>query len=371
MPSKSRKVEDRWEALQSSIPETSQTLAWLQRGYAGLMGEKFCCTVSGYCRTLIFEFPGVDFHPDGDEPHHEIYASDAIQACLTTDLVGYFVNSTGSRHYAISPPLRNAVCETDEKVRLQVSGRTPVFLVVEETNQVTPVEMTKGECALVDEVIVEEGEREALLNGGREGEKFIVASATLDGAWPELPNNQHLVNMILAGVRVGQQTSDAIGKFVDETCLVTDDGRYVNVLPPPKITARLTKSRDLDPTAYQERASEIRKIILALEDDIGSAHMALLVNSMYRDEYRDDAYQRLHYLQLWEALVNSAKKHLDYDGEFKDNTEKIVAGKRSLGELRVYRHDIAHWWTDTIDENYLADLYRTINKLMHKKYSGD
>ena len=36
-----------------------------------------------------------------------------------------------------------------------------------------------------------------MLVGGRAGEKFITAWATIDGAWPELPNNQQLVDMIL------------------------------------------------------------------------------------------------------------------------------------------------------------------------------
>ena len=46
----------------------------------------------------------------------------------------------------------------------------------------------------------------------------------------------------------------------------------------------------------------------------------------------------------------------------------MVAGKKTLLELTKYRDDIAHWWTDTMDENYLADLQRTINELIHRKY---
>ena len=39
-----------------------------------------------------------------------------------------------------------------------------------------------------------------------------------------------------------------------------------------------------------------------------------------------------------------------------------------MRELTQYRDDIAHWRTDTIDENFLADLQRTINGLIHRKY---
>ena len=133
---------------------------------------------------------------------------------MASNLVDYFLNSTCSNHYAISHSLRHLVGETDEKINSQQNGRTPVYLVIEESNQLTPVEMVKGECSMSDEVVVREGKREPMLVGGREGEQFLTAWATIDGAWPELPNNQQLVNMILAGVRAGQQTPDPIRKYL-------------------------------------------------------------------------------------------------------------------------------------------------------------
>jgi hypothetical protein len=96
--------------------------------------------------------------------------------------------------------------------------------------------------------------------------------------------------------------------------------------------------------------------------------LALLVNSMYSDEYKDDAYRRLQYLGLWESLTGAARPCLDYRGGDirKDNT--VVAGHKTLQELCQYRNDIAHWWTDSIDENFMADLQRTINELVRRKY---
>ena len=96
--------------------------------------------------------------------------------------------------------------------------------------------------------------------------------------------------------------------------------------------------------------------------------MALLVNSLYNDEYKDDAYRRLQYLRLWESLVEAGEKYLNYQGKSVRHDDVVVAGNRTLSELTNYRDDIAHWRTDTIDENYLADLQRTINELMHSKY---
>lgn len=184
--------------------------------------------------------------------------------------------------------------------------------------------------------------------------------------WPELPGNQQLINMILAGVRVGQQTPDPIRKYVEQGCLVTDDGRFV-VMMRPTASARLGTATVMDAKAFRSKASEIRKAIAAMEPDMGTPHMALLINSMYSDERKDDSYQRLQYLRLWQSLAEMAETCLGYQGNAREDNV-VVAGKKTLRELTGYRDDIAHWWTDTIDENFQADLQRTINELMRCRY---
>ena len=367
MTRKYRPVADRQKSLEPVPPEANFTLFGVRNMYEGMGGKEFHCTINGYCRTQIFEFPRIDFRSTGDERHHTIYASPSVQACVASNLVDYFVKSTFSKHYAISPSLRHVVAETDEKIKSQQKGRVPVFLVIEEFNRLTSVEMVKGECSISDEVTVRDGERVPILIGGRDDEKFITAWATVDGAWPKLPNNQQLVNMILAGVRAGQETSDPIRKYLEQNGLVTDDGRFVEMLR-PTMSMRPSTATVMDTTAYRDRASEIRKAIAAMEQDIGAPHMALLVNSMYRDEYKDDAYQRLQYLQLWQSLVEAGQKYLSYQGKSIRHDNKVVAGRKTLLDLTEYRDDIAHWWTDTIDENYLSDLQRTINELIRGKY---
>ena len=357
---------DRQKSLEPVPPEANFTLFGVREMYEGWGGKEFCCTINGYCRTQIFEFPGIDFHPNGDEPHHTIYSSPSVQACAASNLVGYFVNSASSKHYAMSPSLRHVVDETDEKIKLQQKGRVPVFLVVEEFNLLTPVEMVKGECSISDEVVVRDGEKKPILVGGREGKKFITAWATVDGAWPELPNNQKLVNVILAGVRAGQQTSGPIRKYLDQNGLVTDDGRFVEMIR-PTMSVRGSTAMPMDTTAYRGRISKISRAVTAIEQDIGAPHMALLVNSMYSDEYKDDVYQRLQYLGLWQSMADAGRKYLGYQGNIREDSI-VVAGNKTLRELMEYRDDIAHWWTDTMDENFLADLQRTINELIRHKY---
>lgn len=366
MTRKNRTVASRQKSLQPVAPEASNTLALAKAMYTGAGIKEVHCTINGYCRTQIFEFPYIDFHPDGDEPHHSIYDSQSVQACAVSNLADYFASATRSRHYAISPSLRHEVGETDEKVRTQQKGRVPVFLVIEEFNGLTPVKMIKGECSITDEVCVRDGEKSPNLIGGREGEQFITAWATSDGAWPELPNNQQLVNMILAGVRVGQQTPDPIRKYVDRECLVTDDNRFVSMM---QMTAsiRTQAVTVMDSNMYRDRVTRIRDAIAKLEGDMGTPHIALLINSMYCDEHRDDSYKRLQYLRLWESLSEAGEKYLGYQGNVKRD-EVVVAGKKTLLELKEYRNDIAHWWTDTVDESYLADLQRTINELIRRKY---
>ena len=93
--------------------------------------------------------------------------------------------------------------------------------------------------------------------------------------------------MILAGVRVGQWTLDPICKYVDQGCLVTKDGRFANII---RLTAsaRLSSTTLMDTVAYRDKASKIKNAIAAMEKDMESPHIALLINSMYRDEYKDD-----------------------------------------------------------------------------------
>ena len=366
MARKTRTVADRQKSLQPVSPEAHLTLAGARAMYEGAGGKELCCTISGYCRTQIFEFPGIDFNPNGDEPHHTIYASPRVRACVASNLVGYFANSTFGRHYALSPSLRQVVGETDEEIKSQQKGREPVFLVIEEFIQLTPIEMFQGECNRWSEIFVRDGEWIPRLVGGREGEEFITAWATVDGAWPELPNNQQLVNMILAGVRVGQQTPAPIRKNVDQQCLVTDDGRFA-VMMRPTMSARLSTVTKMDATAFRDRASEISRAIASMEQDIGTPHMALLINSMYNDENKDDSYQRLQYLRLWQSLVEAGPTCLGYQGDVR-NDRVVVTGNKTLLELNDYRNDIAHWWTDTINGNFLANLQLTINELIRRRY---
>ena len=101
MARKNRTVANRQKSLQPLAPKANFTLAGARMMYTGMEGREFHCTISGHCRTQIFEFPRIDFRPNGDESHQSIYHSPSVQACVTSNLVGYFANATRGRHYDI------------------------------------------------------------------------------------------------------------------------------------------------------------------------------------------------------------------------------------------------------------------------------
>ena len=352
------------QSLQRTPPEPNVAQAAVSAGGKSA-SNPIDCTITEYCRTQVFDFPGVIFQPAGDVPHMRMYASGPIRAHVTTDIVDYFENAVWSRHSSISPCLRHTIAETDQKIRSQQDS-VPVFVVVEEVEQLTPVVMDTGECRIHEQVVDEDGSQTPAILGGIPGEKYIAAWHTMEGAWPELPDNQRTVNMILAAVRVGQKATEPIRKHVDQNCLVTDDGQFV-IMRRLDVTARISVATHMDDAALQGKVSEIADAITAMEQNMALPHLALLVDSMYSDEHKDDPFKRLQYLRLWESLVESGRNPLGYQGNIRED-KVAVAGSNTFWDLKEYRHDVAHWWTDHIDENYLADLQRTINELMRQKY---
>lgn len=332
-------------------------------------GREFNCTICRFCRTQVFEFSGIDFLATKEEALYEIYSSPTIQASVVSDLVGYFEKSTCNRHYALSYPLQNQVDKVYKKFTMQQEGRLPMFLVIEESSQFSPTEMVSGECYILDEVIVRDGQKEPMLIDGREGEQFVIACKSSDGVWPEPPNNQPLTNMILAGIRAGQQVSAPIRKCLSDACLVTDDDRYVMMVDPSISTkGELVLVTPMDVSAYRQRMSEIREAITAMELDMGIDHIKGLFNAMCKDEHRDDSYHRIQYLQLWQSLCEAGKKPLNYGGKSIRHDKKIIAGSKTLNDITDYRNKIAHGWMHTFDNSYLVNLQRTVNELIRRKY---
>ena len=329
-------------------------------------GEKITCTIDRHCRTRIFDFPRS--RPTEPVPHYTIYRSNSVHASLVCDLRAYFEQSE-SPHYGLSSPLRHEVAELIQKKDSQGEGINP-YLVVEELHSLAPLVLDRG-CAAVDEVGYEDGQPIPLLNGGSANARFIIAIETMDGPWPDIPRDEQTVNMILAATRASQDAHDEIRKQIDQSCLVTDDDRFVCPMSAGFMSARADVVRPLDADAFRETAVSLGAAVSRMEADLTSEHMELLVNALYWDDYKDDDFRRVHYLSLWQSLSESRRK-LGYTppspktGLAKDPT--VVGGTFSLEALTSYRDDIAHCWTGNIDGNYLANMYRTINELLRRRY---
>ena len=351
---------------QAALDRGHTTLALAEIMLEGLKGsEPISCTVDRHFRTRIFDFPGALIKES--VPGYTVYKSNSVRADLVCDLEAHFRDSE-SAHFAISPPFRQEVKEKREKLDRQRSGMHP-YLVIKQVDDFGPVVLEK--CALVPEVAIRDGKRTPLLIGGRNDASFVLAINTTEGTWPKIPSNEVTVKAILAAARASQDAHDEIRKHIDQSCLVTDDNRFVSTLKPGLGSARAGVYSTLGPDAFSAKAKSLSAAIAKLEGDLESEHIELLVNALYWDDYKDDCYRRLHYLSLWQSLDESRKK-LGYAGpESKskligDNT--ILAGSRSLAELTQYRHDVAHWWKGSMDGNYLADIYRTLNELIRRRY---
>ena len=328
-------------------------------------GEKIKCAVDRYCRTRIFDFPRAE--PTESVADFAIHESGSIRASLVCDLPAYFLQSP-SPHYAVSPSLRHEVAEKAGQKSAEDAIRP--YIVVEEFHTFSPFALDQG-CALVDEIAYKDGERTPLVIGGRDGERFIVAYETSDGPWPEIPRNEQTVNLILAAVRACQDAPGEIPKHLDQVCLITDDDRFVCPASAGTFSVRADVVSPLDAHAFAQTATRLTKTIAAMHADLANEHIELLVNALYWDDYKDDDFRRLHYLSLWQSLSES-RKRLGYSPPVRKmklrDDPTVVAGSLSLEALTNYRDNIAHWWTGTIDDNYLADLYRTINKLILSRY---
>ena len=189
--------------------------------------EAISCTVDRHFRTRVFDFPRVLVKDL--VPACTVYKFNSIRADLVCDLEAHFEDS-GSAHFAISSSFRHQVNEKRKELDAQRSGIHP-YLVIEEIDDLEPVVLDR-ECALVPEVGVRDGKRTPLLIGGRDDKKFVLAIKTTEGKWPKIPSNEQTVKAILAAARALQDEHGEIRKHIDQSCLATNDNRFVETLEP-------------------------------------------------------------------------------------------------------------------------------------------
>ncbi|MDE2890173.1 MAG: hypothetical protein OXR72_18385 [Gemmatimonadota bacterium] len=372
MSRKSSSVRDRQIALQQEEQEKkdgerSFTTAGIKSMYMSI-GSEINCTIAGHCRTMVLKFPGIVSRLASSVPNEMIFNSNSMCAHLSTDLLDYFSTCTGSPHYSISPPLKYKI----EELIKNEKDEFPVYLVIEDFVKFDPTVMNKGECSIAEQAVSSDGDVTRLLIGGNLGEKFITLWGTADGELPDFPDNQRYINLVLAAVRVEQGIEGPIRADVHQRCFVTDDGRYVNYVCPTISLSPfgLSVKSPLDERTYKEKATRIRDAIGLIEPDIGIVRIDLLVSALdySNDKRKDDEYNRLYYLRLWQSLVESGRLLLCMSEKDPRFDKLKIAGDKTLGELKAYRNAIAHWSSGMMKVEYLSNLFKTINELLRRRY---
>ena len=323
-------------------------------------------TLTGHCRTFLFEFPGSHLVSEEPVEHQVIYECSDLKAALVSDLPAYFENTpANSLHFKIDVSLRAEVQSTYEEALRQYKRTVgKLFLVIEQNSEIDPTELSDGQCFMVDEV----RDGKVVIPGGREGEKALVAVRTVHDPWPDYPSDMGRVDIVLAAAKSVQNVTGSIRQLYACSCFVSSEGKAVYIRDYTTTTsASGSTTSPLTPDALEDKASRIRAMLenMMKESELSAEE---LFDSMVLGETMDDDYLRFRYLRLWQALED-AKKHLGQPNLLNEN--QVIAGNRSPKDLKDYRNDIGHWHTGRIDHTYLSDLQYTAMELLRRKYGGN
>ena len=327
-----------------------------------LNGEPVDCTITGYCRTFLYDFPSAYLASGKPVDHQIIYSRDDLKVALVSDLPAYFEQqTTPSQHYATDVSLRAGVRRTYEKAVNQSSQQIspPFFLVIEQTVAVPPTVLNSGQCFTVDE----RRDGREMIEGGREGGRSLLAFHTIDAPWPDFQADKHAVNTVLAAIKAEQNHTGHIEELYQCACFVNSEGHAVYTLS-PRISGIASLASRLEPSDLEEKAESIG---FMLESMLSESDPVLteLFDSIVMDKTKDDDYLRLRYLRLCEALEDTGSI-LGKPQPFND--DNVIAGTRSPKELLGYRNKIAHWHTGKIDHSCLSDLQLTAMELLRRRF---
>ena len=320
--------------------------------------------MTGYYRTSVFEFPGCHLTSKGPIRPQLITESPGLKAAIVSDLLAYFQKrDPRTRHYAIDTSLRAGIeCAYRKQTGPHTSRR--MFVVIEQDARVQPTTFENGECFMIDE----HREGRAIIEGGREGKRALLAVRTVDGAWPSFSPDIQGRNSVLAALKIEQNVAHPIVEFYSCSCFVSDDDRPIYTLHPTMGIryggVRVTSP--VDQHALEAKVTRIRSIHAGLRKDSEALpQIAELVDSVLVDDTKDEGHFRLWYLRLWQAVMD-AKKYLREPRL--EEGETAIAGTLTPRQLKEYRHRVAHWWTGQVDFSFVTDIQYTVLELMRRKY---
>ena len=364
MTHRSGRMESRRELLRESLK--GERSGGFTTHAAKLMakplgGEATGCTLTAHCRTFVFEFPRSQVISEEIVKPVMIFTGNEFRAAIVCDLSGYFEKSPAdSLHFDIDVSLRAAVQSTHKKSLSQSKrGAKNLFLVIEECMEFAPTVLSTEQCFTIDEV----RDGVAMVEGGREGKRAVLAFPAVGCPWPDFEPDMYHVNVVLAAVKSVQNVTGHVTQLCEVSCYVNDKGEAIYTLN-PTMSARAVVVSPLTPEDLDQRAVRMKAMLQGMMSESEPA-AAELFDSIVLDKTIDDGYLRLTYLRLWQAIEDS-KRHLGQPGLL--NEKEVIGGKRPPIELKTYRNSIAHWHTGRIDHSYLSDLEYTAMELLRRKY---
>ena len=360
--------ESRRESLRASLKRdstggfTKHAAKTIAKPFGGTPTE---CTLIGHCRTFVFEFPRSEVLAEEPVQHNVIFEKAGIKAAIVCDLPGYFEKEPAdSLHFDIDVSLRAAVHSAYDKSLEQSERITKkLFLVVEQFTEFVPTVLSSEQCFTIDEM----RDGEAIIEGGRQGKRALLAFPASGCPWPDFQADMYRANVILAAVKAVQNVIGHIRQHYECSCFVSSEREAVYTMNLSVSVGGVAVSRPITPAELAERSSRIGSMVERMMSDSDPVASELF-DSIVLDKTMDDGYFRLFYLRLWQA-VEDAKKHLDVPGLL--NERDVVAGERAPRELKAYRNAIAHWHTGRIDHSYLSDLQYLTMELVRRKYGGN
>ena len=306
-----RRAKERRKSVLESLekePSGGSTTHAAKLAAAPLCGTATVCTITHYCRTTIFKYPGCHLTSEDQDLYEMIYEDETFKAAVVSDLPAYFQEGRSEfDHYAIDVSLRDGVDRVCHKeVGPQKNPNVPIFLVAEQYESIPVTKFGNGECFLVDE----RRDGEEVIEEGRTGERALVAFKTINGTWPDFSPAMQAVNTVVAAVKVEQNVTHHIDELYSCSCFVSDDGKAVYTL---NLTMSigydgLRVSSPVDAKGLRDKVTGVRSIHDELRrDSVTKPQVAELIDSVLLDKTQDDRYFRLWYLRLWQAVADAKR----------------------------------------------------------------
>ena len=292
--------------------------------------------IVAYTVTKIFHAPVI--WPDGCGASWVRIPGETREysATLTVELKNYLQNASKLGQFANDPGLREIVKDVEKR-----SGDKATYLVVEEGGQITGCRMDRGECWL----------------GPGEGHDGVVIFKTSGGAWPTFTEQVERDTALLAAMRTKTKAPHPFELHARRVCYITDQEE-----PAHPVTAEMNitygGARTISPIAggnVAEWTDQLGENAGRLLQASADPAVSELLAAIRLDKARDEEHFRLWYLRLWQALVDigvHCEKQI-----VKDHLEKLRTQQR-WKDLTKHRVAIAHWHTERIDYEKVADLHR-------------